>query len=67
MYIEGCNEDLYVSFSFISISDTLDLVYWSCDHFDIHCTYILTSCMYLYFFYLSMCCFFSIFIHMFLI
>ena len=27
-------------FFFFSISDTLHLVYWSCDHFDIHCTYI---------------------------
>ena len=30
-----------IFFSFLFISDTLYLVYGSCDHFDIHCTYIL--------------------------
>ena len=25
--------------SFLFISDTLYLIYWSCDHFDIHCNY----------------------------
>ena len=68
VYFEGYSEDLCVSFSFLSISNTLHLVYWSCDNFDIHFTYI----CFIYtnvcsFTYLSMCCFFSIFIHMFLI
>ena len=34
---------------------------------DIHCTYFLYILMYVFFTYLYMCCFFSIFIHMFLI
>ena len=53
-------------FSFLSISNTLYLVYWSCDHFYIHCTYIwfiyIDVCSFTY---LSMCCFFSFFIQMF--
>ena len=47
MYIEVCSEDL-MYFFFLSISDTLYLVYWSCDHFDIHCTYILYILMYIF-------------------
>ena len=39
VYIEGCSEDFCI-FSFLSILDTLSLVHGSCDHFDIHCTYI---------------------------
>ena len=31
MYIEGCSEDSYI-FSFLSILDTLYLVYVCCDH-----------------------------------
>ena len=30
MYIEGCSEDSCI-FSFLSILDTLSLVYWPCD------------------------------------
>ena len=41
MYIERCSEDSMYLFSFLSISNTLYLVYWSCDHFDIHCIYII--------------------------
>ena len=34
VYIEGCSEDLMYFFSFLSIRDTLYLVYcWSCDHY----------------------------------
>ena len=68
MYIERCSEDLYVSFSFLSISDTLHLVYWSYDHFDIHYTYIwfiyIDVCPFTY---LYICCFFYLFMHTFLI
>ena len=39
----------------------------SCDHVYIHWTYLLYMLMYVSFTYLYMCCFFSIFIHMFLI
>ena len=35
-------------FSFLSISNTSHLVYWSCDHFDIYCTYILYILMYVF-------------------
>ena len=31
MYIEGCSEDFCI-FSFVTLLDTLYLVYWSCDH-----------------------------------
>ena len=31
VYIEGCSEDSCI-FSFLSVLDTLSLVYWSCDH-----------------------------------
>ena len=68
MYIEDVVRTCMYLFSFLFISDTLHLVYWSCDHFDIHCTY---SC-FIYidvcsFTYLYVCCFFSFLIHMFLI
>ena len=33
---------------FFSISDILHLVYWSCGHFDIHCTYIWFSYILMY-------------------
>ena len=46
MYIEGCSKDFMYFFSFLSISDTKYLVYGSCDHFVIHCTYILYILMY---------------------
>ena len=36
---------IFVFFSFLSYLDTLSLIHWSCDHFDIHCTYI---CFYIY-------------------
>ena len=70
MYIEGCSEDSCI-FSFLSILDTLFFVYWSCDHL----TYVvLIFGLYIYiyidichFTYPSMYCFFSLFIHMFLI
>ena len=61
----------FVSFFFLSILDTLSLVHWSCDRlvianivllFDIYLMMLLS-----HFTYLSMCCFLSIFIHMFLI
>ena len=39
MYIEGCSEDFFI-FSFLSILDTLYLVYWSCGQFNIHFIYI---------------------------
>ena len=61
---------IFVTFLF-SILDTLSLVYWSYDHlvtanivliFDIYLIMLLSR-----FTYLSMCCFFSFFIHMFLI
>ena len=43
VYFKRCSEDFmypFFFFSFPSISDILHLVYWSCDRFDIHCTYI---------------------------
>ena len=40
---EGCNEDYMYLFLF-SISDTFILVHGSCDHFDIHCTYLFHIC-----------------------
>ena len=57
-------------FSFLSLLDTLSLVHWSCDHLviasivfiiDIYLMTLLSN-----FTYLSMCFFFSLFIHMFL-
>ena len=33
VHIEECSEDLMYFFSFLSIRDTLYLVYWSCDHY----------------------------------
>ena len=67
MYIEGCSEDLMYLFC-LSILDVSYLIYWSCDRFDIHCTYI----WFIYtnvcsFTYLYMCYFFSFYIHMILI
>ena len=38
----------------------------SCDHVRIHWTYLLYMLMYVFFTYLYKCCFFSLFIHMFL-
>ena len=35
----GCSEDLMYMFC-LSILDVSYLIYWSCDRFDIHCTYI---------------------------
>ena len=61
---EGCSEVLMFSFLFFPLPN----VYWSCDHLLKYCTYLLKY-IYIYvcfFTYLSMCCFFSIFIHMFL-
>ena len=59
---------LSIFFSFLFVPDTLYLVYWSCDHFDIYCTYIwfiyIDVCSFTYLF---MYCFFSFFIPMFLI
>ena len=62
---------IFVSFLFFLFLDTLPLVHWSCDHlvianivliFDIYLTMLLS-----HFTYLSICCFFSLFIHIFLI
>ena len=52
-------------FSFLSISNTLYLVYWSCDHFDIHCTYICFIYYWCMFFHLSlhMLCLFFLYTH----
>ena len=70
MYIEGCSEDSCI-FSFLSILDTLFFVYWSCDHLTyivlIFGLYIYIYIDICYFTYSSMYCFFSLFIHMFLI
>ena len=62
---------IFVSFLFFSILDTLSLVHWSCDHLVIE-NIVVISDIYLmmllsHFTYLSMCCFFFLFIHMFLI
>ena len=68
MYIEGCSEDSCIC-SFLSILDTLFFVYWSCDHLT-YIVHIFGLYIYIdvcYFTYLSMYCFFSLFIHMFLI
>ena len=66
---EGCSDDLCI-FSFHSLLDTLSLVHWSCDHLviaNIVFIFDIYICCYHIFTYLSMCCFFSLFIHMFLI
>ena len=58
-------------FSFLFSLDTLFFVHWFCDHFVIAnlvlmLIYILRLLL-LSFIYLYMCCFFSLFMHMFLI
>ena len=58
-------------FSFISLLDILSIVHWSCDHLVIE-NFVLIFYIYLmmllsHFTYLSICCFFSLFIHIFLI
>ena len=72
---EGSSEDFCI-FYFLSILDTLSLVHWSCDHLVIANIVLIYLYIYIYlylmmllshFTYLSMCCFFSLFIHMFLI
>ena len=75
---EGCSEDFCI-FSFLSLSDTLSLVHWSCDHLVIaNIVLIFDIYIYIYIYihiydvvtifkYLSMCYFFSLFIHIFLI
>ena len=46
----------------------ISCILWSCDRFDIHCTYIPFILMYVFLSpILTMCCFFSFLIHMFLI
>ena len=45
---------IFFFFSFPSISDILHLVYWSCDRFDIHCTYICCIYYWCIFFHLSL-------------
>ena len=45
----------------------LFLVHRSCDHFSIHCAYLLYMLMNVSFTYLYMCFFFSLFMHMLLI
>ena len=76
---EGSSEDFCI-FYFLSILDTLSIVQWSCDHLvianivliylyiyiDIY-IYLYLMMLLSYFTYLSMCCLFSLFIHMFLI
>ena len=52
-------------FSFVSILDTLHLVYGSCDHFDIHCTYILYTLMYVFHLPLHVMFLFSLYAHVF--
>ena len=59
-------------FHLVRGSAYLLLVHRSCEHFYIHCAYlwyiyIYIYMMYVFFTYLSMCCFFSLFIHMLLI
>ena len=60
-------------FSFLFSLDTLFFVHWSCDHlvianFVLMLIYIyILRLLLLSFIYLYMCCFFSLFMHMFLI
>ena len=57
--------DVFFSFYFRYI---ISCILWSCDRFDIHCTYIPFILMYVFLSpILTMYCFFSFFIHMFLI
>ena len=68
VHIEGCSEDLmYFFFSFLSILDTSHLVYWSCDRFDIHCTYILYILMYVFHLPLHVLFLFYLYTHVFYI
>ena len=64
--IEGCSEVLCIFFFSLHFRYIV-LVHGSCDHFDIHCTYILYILIYVFFTYPYMCCFFSLFMHMLLI
>ena len=69
-FLEGCSEDLCI-FSFLSLLDTLSFctsVLWPLSDSK-HCIYLWYIYLMLlsFFTYLSMCCFFSLFIHMFLI
>ena len=50
LLIQDSEDLMYFFFSFLSISDTSYLVYWSCGRFDIHCTYI-------WFIYIDVCSF----------
>ena len=54
---------MYLFFSFPSISDILHLVYWSCDRFDIHCTYICFIYYWCIFFHLSLHVLFLFFLY----
>ena len=64
-------------FSFLFSLDTLIFVHWSCDHLVIANFVLMLIYIYIYiyilrllllsFIYLYMCCFFSLFMHMFLI
>ena len=68
---EGCSEVLMISFLFFPLPN----VYWSCNHLLTYIILIFLIYIYIYIYVymyvciftnLSMCCFFSIFIHMFL-
>ena len=51
MYIEGCSEDLMYFFFFsFYFRYIISCILWSCDHFDIHCTYIPFILMYVFLF-----------------
>ena len=68
MYIEGCNEDLMHFFFSFYFRYIISCILWSYDRFDIHCIYIPFILIYVFLSpILTMCCFFSFFIHMFLI
>ena len=62
MYIEGCSEDLMYLFLF-SPFRYIVLVHWSCDCFDINCTYILYILMYVFHLPLHVLLLFSLYAH----
>ena len=48
MYIEGCSEDLMHFFFSFYFRYIISCILWSCDRFDIHCTYIPFILMYVF-------------------
>ena len=64
---EGCSEDYLYLFLFSTLDTFISCTLGLVTIIDIHCTYFLYMLMYVSFTYPYICCFFSLFMHMFLI